>query len=172
MKLLKATLCLQFAREPSKLCLNQVTHIQWWEHLLSLPVIPYSVHGLSLSSECPSSIFNFFISSCIEQMAKYLHILFILIALKKLHVFQLWDVHTVRNVTAQNSFLSCSVWLCVRHILNHGQITLVTKSINLSPCFNAVSLKTVLHCAEFKISALNFGSAIEQMQMHCYFKCE
>lgn len=30
---------------------------------------------------------------------------------KRLHIFELWDVYTMSHVTAQNSFLSRSVWI-------------------------------------------------------------
>lgn len=72
---------------------DQVTNIQWLEHLLSSPVIPYSVPGLSLLSECPSSSSNCIKSSSTEQVTQNLPILFTFITLKKRHIFKLWDVH-------------------------------------------------------------------------------
>lgn len=95
------------------LCLNQVANHHYWEYLLSSPVIPYSVPGLSLLSECPSSVFNYVKSSSMEQMNQNPYILawIFFFTLEKLHIFPHWDVHTRKHITAQNSFLSCSVWI-------------------------------------------------------------
>lgn len=92
---------------------DQVTNIQWLEHLLSSPVIPYSVPGLSLLSECPSSSSNCIKSSSTEQVTQNLPILFTFITLKN-GIFSNFEMYIMRHVTAPISFLSCSVWICFK----------------------------------------------------------
>lgn len=161
MKLPKATLFLQFAREQSRLCLNQVTNIQYGNtcslSLLS-PVLSLDCH---FSFECPSSISNCIKSSSVEQSDS-----------KSAYWFVFSYYYTEK--TAYFPTLRCTYYetchcpelisfmcsLDLRHIFKNVQIALVTKSIRVSPCFNIVSLKIVQYCTGFKINALVFYGSV------------
>lgn len=115
MKLLKATLFLQFAREPLRLCLHQVTDIQWWG--LSSPPLWSPILSLDCRF-CLNAPAQFPIAwnhPLYSKWLKNLHILCLYITLrKKMHIFSTWDVHIVRHVAAQNSSLPCAVWICFK----------------------------------------------------------
>lgn len=130
---------------------------------VSLPVIPYSIHGLSLLSDCSARFLNYRIISYRSNGSKSAYPVSSYCT-EKSFAFSNFEMYLLQEMSLPRThFNSFSVWICLRHTFNNVQIPLGTRSIKVLPCFDVVSLKIVLHCTGFKSNAVaSCGSATEQ----------
>lgn len=94
--------------------LTRLQTFSQWGCLLSSLLSPILSLDCHFRLKVPAQFSNCITSFSTEQVTQNLHTVFLFITLRKLQVFQLWNVHTMRHATAQNSFLSCAVWIYFR----------------------------------------------------------